>query len=275
MQYLAQNIGPACWAVVLALAGSAVAGPPELAPGMAAGPARPGDACRIEYRVQWEGAPDEWLVMPPELPEPGWAERGRVVLRAVSEGGEQTVTVEVTFTPIEEGDFEWPAVAIPVAAPPESGRLLDAEPALWLDADAVSVSVRPGPPAAWLAGAAAVLLAAAVAAAWVLVRRKRSGQAQAEAPPPYERARMRLHEARRRRLDGDWYGFYLELEGAMQELAPAGGGLTERFARRAQEAGYGGVRPLDDEMDGAMRDAERALTDWRRGSGAVEKEQKA
>ena len=74
---------------------------------------------------------------------------------------------------------------------------------------------------------------------------------------------MGVHEARRHRLDGDWYAFYRALGRAMARLRPEADALTRRFEARANEVGYGGIRPTDDELDGAMRDAERALTDWK------------
>ena len=46
-------------------------------------------------------------------------------------------------------------------------------------------------------------------------------------------------------------------------MAPIGNGHTTELAAalkaRAQEAGYKGIRPTDDQMDGDLRDFERAI----------------
>jgi hypothetical protein len=74
-----------------------------------------------------------------------------------------------------------------------------------------------------------------------------------------------LHAARRQRLDGKFYEFYLELGRAAAALPSEGRppGLAETLKARAQEVGYKGVRPTDDRMDGDVRDVERALTRYK------------
>lgn len=77
---------------------------------------------------------------------------------------------------------------------------------------------------------------------------------------PAEQAREHVHAARRHRLDGDFYQFYLSLSRAAKALNLEGGSVATRLEARAQEVGYKGVRPTEDEMDGILKDIERALT---------------
>ena len=69
-----------------------------------------------------------------------------------------------------------------------------------------------------------------------------------------------MHSARQHRLDGDFYRFYLDLSRAAEALHATGEApeLAATFKTRAQEAGYKGARPTDDQMDGDLRDLERA-----------------
>jgi hypothetical protein len=78
------------------------------------------------------------------------------------------------------------------------------------------------------------------------------------ANPVFEEA---LGCARRHRQEGDFYQFYVGLSRAAGTL-PADGHAPELAATlktRAQETGYRGVRPTDDQMDGDLRDVERAM----------------
>jgi hypothetical protein len=76
--------------------------------------------------------------------------------------------------------------------------------------------------------------------------------------PVFEEA---LRCARRRRQEGDFYKFYVELARAAETLEVGGQQpeLAATLKERAQETGYRGVRPTDDQMDGDLRDLERAM----------------
>jgi hypothetical protein len=67
--------------------------------------------------------------------------------------------------------------------------------------------------------------------------------------------------ARVHRQEGDFYKFYLELARAASALPDPGEppNLAAALKARAQEAGYKGARPTDDQMDGDLRDLERAV----------------
>lgn len=250
-------------AMVLA-SGTGWPGPPVLQDESAQVAGRPGEMLRIHYTAEWTGSPADWLVLPPESPLVTWASIHGPVLHTRADGDTQRVICEFTLIPREEGAFEWPGIEIPVAAVPEDAQVLEQEPELWLSAGPVRVTVRARSYWRWLAGAAGGFLAMLGAGAWWYRRRRRNAAPGAPEPSPAEQARMGLHEARRRRLDGDWYGFYLELGRALGQLDAAAGEKARHFEERAREVGYGGIRPSEDEMDGALRDAERALTDWQR-----------
>jgi hypothetical protein len=125
----------------------------------------------------------------------------------------------------------------------------------------------------WISGGlgASLFIAALV---WWSVRRLRkrrpllAGSQVSEEPKPdtpcpvFEEA---LRCARRRRQEGDFYQFYVELSRAAEALPAEGQDpeLAATLKTRAQETGYRGVRPTDDQMDGDLRGLERAMARYK------------
>ena len=70
-----------------------------------------------------------------------------------------------------------------------------------------------------------------------------------------------LHKARQQRLDGQFYEFYVELSRAAGLVANGSEGrdVAVLIKAHAEEVGYKGLRPTDDQMDGDFGDVERAL----------------
>jgi len=110
-----------------------------------------------------------------------------------------------------------------------------------------------------------VLAAAAVALAlgFIAMRRYRQQQSatQSQGQTSYlERMQEKIHGARRYRLDGDFYRYFLSLSEAVEG---SGANLDEQLAaslkERARQVGYQGLRPSDDELDSVMRDVEKAM----------------
>jgi hypothetical protein len=102
---------------------------------------------------------------------------------------------------------------------------------------------------------------AGLAGAVVVWLRRRPRAPQGPRQDPVEAARDHVHAARRHRLDGDFYRFYQSLAAAARTAGtPASLALAPRMDERAQQVGYQGVRPTEDELDGAVKDIERALT---------------
>ncbi|NIA15493.1 MAG: hypothetical protein GWP08_15625 [Nitrospiraceae bacterium] len=98
---------------------------------------------------------------------------------------------------------------------------------------------------------------------WWLARRKRRPEPAAPSSDESSLSAVQdsLHRARKHRLDGRFYEYYTALSEAAADLSAKGESceLTAGLRARAQDVGYRGHRPTDDEMDGHFRDVERAL----------------
>lgn len=256
---------------------------PEIVLDAPAGSVRAGEAFEAAARVTWKGDSARFVLSPGALDNPTWGEAAweRVEARKTSEGVEQRFVAR--FTAKEPGAVSLPDLRVnytdptekPVAAPPAPGADPNApapapEPVLHtLKAEGASINVHAD--RRWLypylfLGVMALGLLIAFASIWY-GRRKNAQAAQADALAPWETADAALHAARRHRLDGDFYKFYRELQRLVEEL---GGELKsefgKKFQQRAQEVGYQGSRPTEDELESVMKDIERALARWKEGN---------
>ena len=224
-----------------------------------------GEPVELVYTFRWEDAPAGWMVLPPVFDAVDWATIECV--RAETSGGDdgQRVTQTVRIVPREPGERTFPALKFGwlskeqaaslqyEASLPSTGQLVQSE--------SFPVLVREPfqAPWPWIA-AGAVVLGAAGAAGAVWARRKRA-QTTDQAASPADQAQNALHQARRQRLDGDLYGYYRSLVQAAQAMT--GSEDAAQWAavmqERARQVGYQGVRPPDDQLDGDLRDMERAL----------------
>jgi hypothetical protein len=72
-------------------------------------------------------------------------------------------------------------------------------------------------------------------------------------------AETALQAARRRRIDGDPYGFYLQLAQAAASLPTTEQGRVDKLQAAARDIGYRGTPPTEDQMDSDLRAIERDL----------------
>lgn len=230
-----------------------------------AGTARLDEMLELDVVVRWAGPVDAFVVLPLKREEMDWGdlEVARTSARAL--GGETVVTQTLRVKPKKAGQFETPPLKIRYV----SKEALAAEggaPTGYdiLEVPAIAITVRePGGRLGYVVTAAGLIVAGAAIAIWA--QRRRRNQAGQEAPlSPMERMNESLHAARRHRLDGDFYSFYRMLGQAAGQLpAEDGAGLQQKFEERCQEVGYRGVRPTEDQMEGDLRDVERALAHWK------------
>ena len=207
----------------------------------------------LEYTLRWTGEADEYQVTPLTLAPFDWGNARLLEMRASGADSENRVVQRVEVLANAPGDVEFPALAIRLTPKSELSAPLT------LHAEPVTVSVRPDHRLYWGGGLLAVVTLIGVAV-WVFWRRKQ-GVADTVAPTPEQKAQAALHLARRNRLDGRFYEFYLALAEAAQAVAgrEATEDLDTTLRRHAQAVGYQGIRPSDDEMDSALRDVERLL----------------
>ena len=223
----------------------------------------------VTYETRWDGEADAFAIVPTEVEGVPWAEARTVRTTTRSEDGTFIVAQTVEFIAREAGEFEVPPFVVGYFDP----ALLAEEEAVegeerglpdqrFLRAAGFTVKVRPGAGRYVFYGTAAALVAGLSAMGWWVARRR--GQLElaagtvAASRPETVPASMNL--ARQQRLDGKFYEFYKELGRGASLLSASAEArrLCEKLEHEANEVGYRGVRPTDDDMDGALKDLERA-----------------
>lgn len=229
---------------------------------------RPGEAARFVVTLSGVEPGQSYTLLPPASGSEPSLDWGTITWGGVSvSGAEPQFQLSLSITAAEPGDFELPALqvrALPIAtqAPMPGEALAEAVP-LVVATKPMTVQVRRDLMPLYVALGAGVLALMAVALLALAWRRGRGKQSDdAIEGTPREQAREHLHHARRHRLDGNFYEFYRSLSAAARALEQEGGqaSWSPRLDARAQDVGYRGVRPTEDEMDGAMKDLEQALT---------------
>lgn len=225
----------------------------------------------IQCQIQWQGNPAEYSVLPAQVDPVDWASLQVVSTETWAKDGVVGVTQTIELLPTSVGDHTLGPIRIPyLAIAPGNTAALAADPATIFKTESVAIQVtadhgRSGWLQGCLAGLAFAALAAAAAYQWKRKRRRTSNEA---AVSPQEEIQALLHLARRHRLDGDYYSFYRTLTQAAERLSGLHradeeiSALSPVLKRRAADAGYRGIRPNDDEMDGDIKEVERALARW-------------
>lgn len=275
-------------AALLAVASAHAADVPEISAAAPAGKVYAKAWFEVEVTVRWTGDSARFSVTPGSLEAPGWGEAGwdRVEARPGKDGTELQFVAR--FKANEPGSVSVPALQLsytdpseakvaPPTAPAAPGATPDpnaapapapAQPVHTLKTEAFIVEVHADRSALYVALFAGLVLVVVVAAAasFALKRRKAAAVEQEDALAPWQTVEDALHNARRHRLDGDFYKFYREL----QRLVDFAGGEVKsefgaRLARRVEEVGFKGQVPTDDELEGIIKDIERALARWKEG----------
>lgn len=226
-----------------------------------------GEPEKLTVRIQWDGAPGDYAVLAAGPEATDWASIEVIQMAAETSAGVQTVSQTVRITPSKAGEHTFPALNIAYGtkeqvapAAPGSGAEARAYPKLTSAPFQVVVREPIAAGTLWLAGGAAVAILGAGLAVVIIRRRRRKPEAAA-ALSPIERSQDLLHQARRQRLDGNLYEYYLALAKAIEFVAADDQtrALAASLRERARRVGYQGIRPPDDELDGDIREAERAL----------------
>ena len=229
--------------------------------------ARPGDVFPVEYIVSWEGAPGAYTVLPPQLPVLDWGGAELLEMRSRSSGDRHETRVVVGYRAEEAGVYTAPPLTLRVIAWEEPGEsrisaVDENTPTHVLETDAATITIRGSRAGLWAVLIVALLLCAA-ALLWRKAGNRRLAAATDAALSPSKQAQALLHEARRSRLDGDFYGFYRALCSAL-ECINAGVSdscrpLHAKLKQSVDDTGYRGVRPSDDAMEGDFKEVERIV----------------
>jgi hypothetical protein len=225
--------------------------------------ALPGDVFPVVYTVYSSDGDEDFVVLPPELPALEWGTANVMDLHAA----DREIRFTVGYRADTAGAYTVPGLTIRLAkdldpATTAITKLEDATPTQVVETDPVQVVFRKPRIALWIGGIVLVLL---VVAGLVTFRLRTSGNATLEDPglSPLEQAQERLHDARRSRLDGDFYAFYRALHSALTCMAAHSPephtALREKIKRAIDDTGYRGMRPSDDVLEGDFRDVERIV----------------
>lgn len=261
-------------AVFLPLGGFAFAGNgPSYRVEPPVGALRAGEPFEVTAVAFWKGDGGHFKVTPGELAAPEWGEGGweRVEARVTPDGTTEQRFV-ARFTAAEPGEVSVPSLRllyVNTVAPAEGES--GAKASLTLQGEPFSLTIRAD--YRWLYPyiALGVMLAGlGVAGVSIWIGRRRAAAQNAPDPlAPWRTVEDSLHNARRHRLDGDFYAYYRELERIVQF---AGGEVKAEFGgkmkKMVEAVGYQGHRPADDEIEGTMKDLERALARWKEGKAA-------
>lgn len=219
---------------------------------------RVGKSIFVDYVIRWD-AGEACAVFPlePEMPE--WGAARLVSSHAGQEGDIFFVRQTVEYTAESPGTHSLPKLRIPVSSGtlPPLGRFEQA-PSAYVEAPAATITVKSEVPRRIIIWSAPlVVFCVFLAALAVFWRRKNVTEDDGEFVEDYS---GRLHAARRRRLDGDYYACYRQLLDLCRLLSahtPAAVEIASRLEGRVRQVGFGAVRPPEDEVEGFFRDLER------------------
>jgi len=267
------NWNPGLVALVLSAILSGISGAePEVRIIREDGVARPHRPYQFQCEVTWPGAASAYAILPAEFDPIDWGTMTVTGVRSSVKDGTNVITQDIVVFPTKPGTFEVPALRVPYlnpeATPPAEKAAARTDPPASsaspsLRAEPFTLEVRPARNLFWISGGLGASLLLTVVGWRVAchLRRKRqpiSLSGAAPSRPNLESLHAQMHTARQCRLDGRFYEYYQALARAA-ELLPDTGALAATLHARAQEVGYRGVRPTDDELDISFRDVERAL----------------
>lgn len=236
----------------------------------------------VGYEVRWHGGPDAYHVLPPEFEDVDWADITLGPVEAFVSDGENVVRQSIVLIPLEEGTFEVPDMRVgyltpgdldAVKQPEEVSEEQEPEQEIpRLRASGFTVDVRKDLTLLW--GALAVIGAGVLlysgGMAIFLLRRTRKAGPEPDAtekgetrPADLRSAGLALHEAKRCRVEGDMYAFYVSLAKAAELLGSEHEELAAVLQARAQKVGFQNYAPTEDEIETDYRAVARVLTQTR------------
>ncbi len=241
-------------------------------------PAHPGQPYEIRCETTWGGAPDAYVILPAEADVVDWAEITMGPTRGFTRDGKSVVSQSVFITPMAAGDYDIPEIRIGYLrpedlAPPEAadsekenGNAPEEFPRLRVGG--LALEVRADLTVLWVSlGIVAVIVAVILVVMLKLVvqanRRNRPAPDTTESRVDFTEAlrvgHLALHEAKKRRLDGDVYAFYQELTRAVSGLGADARELAGQLRRQADDVGFKDLRPVEDELDSDYRAVSRLM----------------
>ncbi len=233
-------------------------------------PARPGQPYAVKLEVSWAGSPDAYRIAPPEIPEIGWGEARLSSAYGEPTGDGHKIVQVIEFIADTEGAHSVPAIAIPYIdpadepqTPSETAAEREEAPELpTVTAAGFTISVQKSRTRELIFAASGIALLVVAAGFVALYRARRRALPSVRAPiSGLALAREAVHAAKKHRLDGNFYAFFVTLRNGAVALRDSAEGarLHSALDEWANKTGYGGVQPTHDELDGLTKDYEKAL----------------
>lgn len=192
---------------------------------------------------------------PPGIVAPEWgtlpvgltATIQSIEAESAASGTESRIVIGLTAQ--EAGEYAIPSFQIALLGQSEGP----------FETDAFSLKVRAANTEQWMAVLAGLVVLLVGGAVYLRQRRGARATTAALGQTRADRIAAKLHEARRYRLDGNFYAYYQALSDAAAwcDTAPDED-LAAKLRERTRQVGYQGLRPSDDELDSVMREVERA-----------------
>ncbi len=225
--------------------------------------ALPGDVFPVVYTVSWSDSEEDFVALPPELPALEWGTANVMDMHAA----DREIRFTVGYRADTAGAYTVPGLTIRLAkdldpATTAITKLEEATPTQVVETEGLQAVFRAPRRGLWL-GAIALLLVAFGGVVFYRLRTRQLTPSGTTELSPLEQAQERLHDARRSRLDGDFYAFYRALHSALTCIAAHSPephtALREKIKRAIDDTGYRGMRPSDDVLEGDFRDVERIV----------------
>lgn len=230
---------------------------------------------RVTYEVSWSGEAAAYAVTPSDAQSVVWGASELVETRSGVRGDAFFVANTVEFIPAETGKFEIPPFEVAyfdpatLAGDEDAAETEQQDPVSALDksvllAEAIPISIGRELVPMLRSGTLLALVAGFCAVGAVLGYRRRRTLASAAGAVGHvipQTAQGAINLARQYRLDARFYEFYRELARGAELLAPsvAARRLREKLESDAQNVGYRGAKPTEDDMEGALRDLEQVM----------------
>lgn len=225
-----------------------------------------GDALKLGYSLSWEDGGGDYVLLPPVLPELDWGRAELLSLTVRREGSQSLADILIEVIASESGQHNFPPLELKVVpldtASAENEMLvpLPLSPSELVTTEALSIQIVEGN--AFLKPlllAAVVLLLALVL--WHLRRQKKAAASEEPAMSLAEELAALLHEARRFRLDGNYYETYRSLQALAMKCQDHGAtpspALLSRLEEGIKDCGYRGKRPSESDLEGDFKDVEQ------------------
>lgn len=252
-------------AVALAAAGASHA-QPELKTIHPKGPVHQDEPFTVVCEVSWAGSPGQWAVLPAQVEPFDWGSAEVTQIKASVRDGINVLTQNVVIKPVKAGAHKSPEILIAYRNPEDLTPPETSAPATdpmgtrvdpTLRTTPFILHVKPDRTLAWVFGGLGALLLCLVLG-WWSARKRRPPAGHLPFSPTLSAESALLEDARRHRLDGHPYEFYLSLMRTLS-ACPNEGDLSSRLKECAQAVGYQGVVPTEAQMNDHYAEVERAL----------------